>query len=244
MPNGVRHEPPRSSWACALSVTRAGARFPPTMPQVCRSSNTTCRPCSLRRSTGPTDSSGTKSTAGDRSSRVGCTPPASPAATATSPTARSCARPATRSAPSATRRRSTTSRRITFTVPAVGAPNAPAATCRRLATCSSTRATTTACGCRDPTSRSRSACPMLARAVTPIASRSGRRRRCRPGTDMMRPAISDSPRRSTPRRPARAPPPASWPRSHAIHSSRPSCERRRWRNSLASSRGRPQGWTR
>ena len=48
---------------CARSVTRGGARSRPTTSRVGRSSITTCRPCSRRRSTGPTGSNATRSTA-------------------------------------------------------------------------------------------------------------------------------------------------------------------------------------
>ena len=64
------------------------------------------RRCWSRASTTPMASSATRSTPGARSCRAGCTPRASPAPTATIRTRRSCARPATACARSATHRRS------------------------------------------------------------------------------------------------------------------------------------------
>ena len=78
-----------------------------------------------------TASSATRSTPGARSCRAGCTPRASPAPTATTRTRRSCARPATACARSATRRRSSTAALIITMKPGRRAPSAPPATCRR-----------------------------------------------------------------------------------------------------------------
>ena len=87
----------------------------------------------------PTASSATRSSSGVRGCRAACIARASPAATATIRTRRSCASKAMRSAASATRRASTTRRRITVTPRARPARSAPTATCRARPTWSSTR---------------------------------------------------------------------------------------------------------
>ena len=99
---------------------------------------------------------------------------ASPAPTATIRTARSCARPATPCADSATRRRASTRR-------AHASPGGHArrglrrrATCRRRPTWWSTRGTTTRCASRGPTYPSRSAPRTPAATATRKRGRSGR----------------------------------------------------------------------
>ena len=96
----------------------------------------------------PTDNSATRSTTGAHSCRARCTRMASRAATATIPTAASCAPRATPSARPVTCQASTTRRRTITTSPPAPALRASPATCRRRPIWSSIRATITACACR------------------------------------------------------------------------------------------------
>ena len=79
----------------ARNVMRGAARSPKATRPANRFSITIVPPCSRARSIMPTDNSATKFTTGAHSCRARCTPMASRAATATIPTAASCAPKAT-----------------------------------------------------------------------------------------------------------------------------------------------------
>ena len=148
--------------------------------------------CFSRTSITPMDSSAMRSTPTPHSFRAACTLRASPARTATIPTHRSSALPATLSAPNATRPRRSIPRRTIITRQARKAPSAPPAICQRRTIWSSIRATIIRCVFRGRIGHFRSARPTPATNAMPTRRRAGRARLSSVGIRLQNPVIRAS----------------------------------------------------
>ena len=191
----------RSTPARAAMPARAAS--PTTTCTASRRRTRTGSRCSRTTSTGTTGRCATRSTTGARSCRAGCTRRASRAPTATTRIRSSFGRRPMPCARSAICRRSSTPRSTRTTPRARPAPPAPRATCRRRPTWEWTRATTTRCAFRVPTSPRRSARRTPAPTATRSKPRSGRPTRYSAGRASLRRATRISAPPSTRDRSAR-----------------------------------------